>query len=113
MHELGLLTQMAKTVTAAAKENGIEQVRQIVIEVGEASGALPYIFEEYFPLIQEDYPALKDASLKLLTVKSRALCAGCSAVYDLVKNEGKCPRCGEKAKTVLSGTDVIVKQILY
>lgn len=113
MHELGLLTQMAETVTTAAKENGIAQVRSIVLEVGEASGALPYIFEEYFPMIQEDYPVLKDATLRLLSAKSRALCLGCSAVYDLMKNEGKCPRCGEKAKTVLGGTDVIVKQILY
>lgn len=113
MHELGLLTQMAETVTAAAKENGIDEVHGIVLEVGEASGALPYIFEEYFPMIQESYPVLRDTSLRLLSVKSRALCAGCSAVYDLMKNEGKCPRCGEKAKTVLGGTDVIVKQILY
>ena len=113
MHELGLLTQMAETVTAAAKENGIDEVHGIVLEVGEASGALPYIFEEYFPMIQESYPALRDASLRLLSIKSRALCAGCSAVYDLMRNEGKCPRCGEKSKTVLGGTDVIVKQILY
>lgn len=113
MHELGLLTQMAETVTAAAEENGIERVCGIVLEVGEASGALPYIFEEYFPMVQESYPVLADASLELLSVKSRALCVGCSAVYDLVKNEGRCPRCGERAKTVLSGTDIIVKQILY
>lgn len=30
-----------------------------------------------------------------------------------MKNEGACPRYGEKAKTVLGGTDVIIKQILY
>lgn len=113
MHELGLLTQMAETVTRAANENNIDHVCGIVLEVGEASGALPYTFEEYFPMIKEDYPVLRDASLRLLGIKSRALCAGCNAVYDLMKNEGACPRCGEKAKTVLGGTDVIIKQILY
>lgn len=113
MHELGLLTQMAETVTKAACENGISDVHEIILEVGEASGALPYIFEEYFPMIKEDYPVLRDASLRLLSVKSRALCTGCNAVYDLMKNEGTCPRCGEKGKIVLGGTDVMIKQILY
>lgn len=113
MHELGLLTQMAETVTAAARESGIDSVAEIVLEVGEASGALPHIFEEYFPMIQEDFPVLESAKLRLLPVKSRALCADCNAVYDLMKNEGKCPRCGSMDKTVLGGTEVIIKQILY
>lgn len=37
MHELGLLTQMAETVTRAANENNIDHVCGIVLEVGEAS----------------------------------------------------------------------------
>ena len=34
MHELGLLTQMAETVTRAANENNIDHVCGIVLEVG-------------------------------------------------------------------------------
>ncbi len=98
MHELGLLTQMAETVTRAANENNIDHVCGIVLEVGEASGALPYTFEEYFPMIKEDYPVLRDASLRLLSIKSRALCAGCNAVYDLMKTRARALAAAKKPK---------------
>ena len=91
MHELRLLTQMAETVTRAANENNIDHVCGIVLEVGEASGALPYTFEKY-------YPVLRDASLRLLSIKSRALCAGCNAVYDLMKTRARALAAAKKPK---------------
>lgn len=113
MHELGLLVQAARTVTATAAEHGIEEVKGIEFEIGEASGALPEIFEEYFPMIQEDYPVLKAAELSLRVIKCRALCSDCSAIYDLMKCEGICPRCASENKTVLSGQDITIKNIWY
>lgn len=83
MHELGLLTQMAETVTRAANENNIDHVCGIVLEVGEASGALPYTFEEYFPMIKEDYPVLRDASLRRKS-QNRSRRNGCYNKTDIV-----------------------------
>lgn len=113
MHELGLLIQTAETVQAAAAEHGIDVVQSITIDIGEASGALPDIFTELFPMVQEQYPVLAHAVLELHTVRSEALCSNCHAVYDLIRREGKCPRCGSRDKTVLGGQDVRIRELRY
>ncbi len=53
------------------------------------------------------------AALELHTVRSEALCSDCHAVYDLIRREGKCPRCGSRDKTVLGGQDVRIRELRY
>jgi len=113
MHELGLLVQMADTVKAAAEANGIERVGYISLDIGEASGALPELFTEVFPAVQEKYPVLADAKLRMRTIPSKALCLECNALYDVMKQEGKCPVCGSAFKKVLGGTEVTIREIGY
>jgi hydrogenase nickel incorporation protein HypA/HybF len=46
-------------------------------------------------------------------VKGEALCKECKALYNVMKNEGKCPCCGSREKEVLGGQQFIVKEIGY
>lgn len=59
MHEIGMLRQTAELATRFAEENGIDAVKNITIEIGELSGALPEVFTEYFPFIAEQYPRVR------------------------------------------------------
>ena len=113
MHELGLLYQTAETATRYAEDNGIEAVKEITIEIGELSGALPDIFTELFPLITEEFPRLKDAALRLTSARGEGLCLDCSCLYNVLQQEGACPRCGSHNKKVLGGTDVRLMSIGY
>lgn len=113
MHEIGMLRQTAELAQSVAEENGIDEIKSITIEIGELSGALPYVFTEYFPFIAEKYSILKNAELKLLTAHGEGLCSDCHCLYNIQRQNGICPRCGSESKTVLGGTDVKVLNIEY
>lgn len=113
MHEIGALTKAVDLIERVARENHIEQIKGITLEVGELTGYLPVFFEKYFPIVTEDKPIFRDTALHIRTVKGQALCSGCAAVYNVMRHEGRCPSCGSREKTVLGGQDFIVKHIEY
>lgn len=67
MHELGVLKQAIKSVDRIASENKITQVKHITLDVGDESGFLPVFFEKLFPVAVENFPAIKDAELRIVT----------------------------------------------
>lgn len=111
MHEIGALHQAIKLVDRIAKENQVEQVKYITLEIGELSGLLPVFFEKYFPVVAEDFPVVKDAELRIVTVRGQAICSDCETLYNVMRCEGACPQCGSREKKILGGTEFKVKDI--
>jgi len=111
MHEIGVLTNALKTIEEIAREENIERVSKIVLEVGELTGILPTVFETFFPMLIEDWPLFKDAELVLQIRPGRGLCNDCQNMYNVFKHEGVCPACGSRDKTILSGTELIIQEI--
>lgn len=113
MHELGLLVQLAETVERVAAEQKIDRITTVSLDIGEASGALPELFTEYLPLVAEQHPVLADVKLQFRMIPSKALCLECDALYDVMRQEGKCPVCGSMYKKVLGGQDVVIRELGY
>ena len=51
MHEIGLLRQLVRTVTAFAAENGVSEIREVVVDCGELSLVIPEYLEELYPVL--------------------------------------------------------------
>lgn len=58
MHELGTLRQIVKIVTKIADEKGIKRIKHITLEVGKASGFVPYYNEN-----ESEVPVTSDSFL--------------------------------------------------
>lgn len=113
MHEIGMLYQTAETVTKFAERHEVDKVKEITIEVGELSGVLPEIFTEYFGYVMEQYPRLVEAKLKLHMVAGEGLCTECDCLFNVMKNDGICPRCRSMSKKILGGTQINIESIGY
>ncbi len=111
MHEISVLTKAVDMVEEVAQENQVDHIRYITLEVGELTGYLPVFFEKYFPIVTENRPLFQDTELRIETVKGQALCNECHAFYNVMRNEGRCPKCGSMDKEILGGTDFMVKDI--
>lgn len=111
MHEVGMLYQTARIADDYAEKNDFSEVGCISIDVGELSGALPEIFTEYFEFVASNYPRLKSAKLDIHIVAGEGLCADCNCLYNVIRNEGRCPRCGSQNKKILGGTEVKLRSI--
>lgn len=111
MHEVAVLSKAVNMGEQIAKENHISHIQYLRLEVGELTGYLPVFFERYYPIVTEDKPVYKDSELKIDIVKGECMCNECHSLYNVMKNKGRCPKCGSRSKTVLSGTEFKVKDI--
>ena len=111
MHEIGALHQAVKLVDQIARDNQVDNVKQITLEVGELTGFLPVFFEKYFSVVAEDFPVVKDAELKIRIVRGQAICMACDTLYNVMRCEGACPNCKSREKKILGGTEFKVMDI--
>ena len=111
MHEIGLVRSMCKTVLDYAEANGVETVEEIVCEIGELSLVIPEYVEKLYPVVTEDTP-LKDTKLRIEIIPGLAECDDCDEIFNVVEHEGYCPNCGSFDKTVLSGKDFNIREIV-
>lgn len=111
MHELSLLLGVADRIGEVVRENGIDHVDAVVLEVGEVTGIIPLFLEDGYSVLKDEYDFLKDSVLIIDTVKGIAKCLDCGAEYEIVRNKGVCPSCGSRNKDVLKGRDFFIKEI--
>ena len=55
---------------------------------------------------------LEKAKLTVNVVPGLAECEACDEIFNVVENKGFCPNCGSFEKTVLSGKDFTVREIV-
>lgn len=111
MHEIGIVRQMIRTVTAFAQEHEIRDIREVVVDCGELSLVIPEYVEELFPVASRD-SILKDAKLTIHVVPGLAECEDCDEIFNVIEHKGYCPNCGSFEKTVLSGKDFSIREIV-
>jgi len=111
MHEIGVLTKALRIVEDVAKKNNISKVGYITFEIGELTGYVPVFFEKYFPMATEDNPLFEKTELRIEVIRGEALCESCESLYNVMKNEGKCPKCGCRSKKILGGQEFRIKEI--
>ncbi len=112
MHELSVLENIVKTCRRVAEENKVANIKIITLSVGELSGYIPFFFTEYFPIITKDEELFSGTELKLIQTPGEALCCNCHSMYNVMKNEGKCPKCGSREKSILGGQDLRIEELI-
>ena len=111
MHEIGIVRQILRTVESFAEKNGVEDIREVVVDCGELSLVIPKYLEELYPVVVKD-SILKDSKLVINIVPGMAECDACDEIFNVVEHKGYCPNCGSFNKTVLSGKDFTIREIL-
>ena len=110
MHELGICDAMLKMVRGVMKDEGLEGISKITVEVGNLSGVVPRFMEDCWTAVT-DGTELEDTVLVAEEVIGRAKCLDCEAEFDADLNNLKCPKCGSDLLTPLSGRDLTIKEI--
>lgn len=111
MHELGILNAMVHTVEDVIREEGAESVEKIVIEVGELSGVVPRYLEECWPAARYK-TSMEETELVVEVVPGMVKCRDCSLIFNAMDSDMQCPDCRGKNLEVLSGNDLMIKEIL-
>ena len=110
MHELGLCDAIVKMADEILKEEKVEGVNKIVLEIGELSGVAAAFMETSWKAVTSG-TKYEDTELEMEMIPGIARCMDCNkecraALYDL-----KCPFCHSDKLAPVSGTDMTIKQI--
>ena len=110
-HEIGLLRQLVRTVTAFAAENDVHEIAEVAVDCGELSLVIPEYLEELYPTAVKG-SMLENTKLTIHIVPGLAECDECDEIFNVIEHKGYCPNCGSFEKTVLSGKDFTVREIV-
>ena len=111
MHELTLLYGVAEKVEQVVRENGLERIDAVVIEVGEATTVIPEFLQDGYSIISDDYDFLRGSELIIDRITAVGRCRSCGREFPIVVNKGLCPDCGSFDKDVIEGTDFFIKEV--
>ena len=111
MHEIGLLRQLVRTVTAFAAEHSIPAVAEVTVDCGELSLVIPEYLQELYPVATKG-SVLEGTRLNINIIPGLAECDACDEIFNVIECRGTCPNCGSFEKTVLSGKEFSIREIV-
>jgi hydrogenase nickel incorporation protein HypA/HybF len=111
MHELGVIIEIVKQVELVAKENEVDKIEALVLQIGELSSMIPHYMKKLYPAAVEG-TLLENSTLEIEVIPGNGLCRECGQVFNLMKENGACPGCRSKSFELLSGKEFMIKEIV-
>ena len=111
MHELGICDALLKMVRDIAKEEELEEISRITIEVGSLSGVVPAYMSDCWVAVA-DGTELQAAEFIVEELMGTAQCIDCGEKFTADVNRLRCPKCGGEKLVPLTGRDLTLKEIL-
>ncbi len=111
MHELGIVFNITKQIDEIAKENKVNKVISLTVEVGEVSTVVPEYFKDCFEWAKKKTEYLKGCKLNLVVLSALSYCEDCKQTYNTVQFGKTCPHCKSEHTYLVTGNEVKMKQI--
>jgi hydrogenase nickel incorporation protein HypA/HybF len=111
MHELGVVSHIIKEVESVAKENEVNKVISLTLEVGEVSTIVPDLFKDCFEWSKKRTELMQDCELKLIILEAVTYCQDCGGTFSTTKYGKTCPHCGSSKTYLITGSEVTIKDI--
>lgn len=111
MHELGIIVKVLDQVDEVAAEYKAQKILKVTMEVGEVSTIVPDLFTDAFDWAKKKTRFAQDAELEMIIIEGRTYCENCGETYRTTEHGKKCPYCGSHETYLLTGDQVIIKDI--
>ena len=111
MHELTLLFGIAEQVERVIRENDVDHVDAVVVEIGEATAIVPEFMLDGYSVVSDEFSFLRGSELIIERITAVGLCRNCGCEYPIVVNKGICPGCGSRDKEIIEGNEFIIKEV--
>lgn len=110
MHELGIVIQIVKQIETYMVENHIDEISELVLQIGALSGVYPKYIEDVYPIAVEK-SKLKDTLLIIEEIPAIVCCKACGLRFKIAESHTSCPRCKISEYDVISGMEFMIKEI--
>ena len=111
MHELGICDALLKMVRNIAREEELEEISRITVEIGSLSGVVPAYMADCWEAVT-DGTELQSVEFVIEELEGTAACMDCGEEFPADVNRLRCPNCGSSKLAPLTGRDLTLKEIL-
>ncbi|NLZ72195.1 MAG: hydrogenase maturation nickel metallochaperone HypA [Clostridiaceae bacterium] len=111
MHEMGIVTHLAKTLDEIAPEQHITKYGSVTLQVGEVSGIVTDLFVDCWNYFRVKHPLLEQCELKLEIIPAVTVCGDCDHTYPTVRYGKECPYCHSGYTWLVKGNECVIKEV--
>ena len=111
MHELSIVTHVAKTLDEVAIENNLKKIGSVTLEIGEVSGIITDYFEDCWNYFKVKHPILEESVLKIEMIPAITFCEDCKQEYKTFQYGKICPHCKSEHTYLVQGNECNIKEI--
>jgi len=107
MHELGIMANVLDLALEYSQANDVRKIRKVILEVGEYSGIMPKLAQDFFGYIAKNTIA-EGAVIEIKKVPMKVRCRECGAEAEIIPNNLmlSCLECGsENLERITSGRE--------
>jgi hydrogenase nickel incorporation protein HypA/HybF len=110
MHEFSIAMNIINIATAEAGKAKANEIREIEIEIGQASGVVREALEFALESAVKE-TVLEKAAIIIHEIRSIAECTSCKHRFQTDSPVSICPECGDITANLVSGRELKVKSI--
>ena len=111
MHELGVVFRIIDDLTEVGKENKLEKIHSVTLQLEEVSGVVPSLLTDAWKWASNRTELMKDSELIIETLPAVTFCEDCKSEYETVTYGKICPKCGSEHTYLLKGNEFMIKEI--
>ena len=111
MHELGIVFYIIRDVKEVARENKVDKVKTVVMDIGEVSTIIPEYLTDCWRWAADKEDLLRGCELIINTISAVTYCENCGKEFGTVEHGKKCPHCGSDRTYLVRGNEVEIKEI--
>ena len=111
MHELSMAMEVIELVQHEADKNGVSDIEEILIEVGDLCGVEADIFQSALEIVVKD-TLLENASVRIIRTPGKGKCSACNVEFEMKNRLDFCPDCGCFASEVSGGQEFRVVSLV-
>ena len=111
MHELGIVFHIIDSLEEVGKENQLNTVAKVTLEIGEVTGVIESYLRDCWRWAADKSPLLKGSELSVEQIPAVTFCEGCEKTYPTIEYGKICPYCKSDRTYLLSGNEFRIKEI--
>ncbi len=112
MHEISLVQGLLSQLQELARQNNMNRVVSITMDIGPLSGVVADSFRFGFEILAQEDDLVRDATLVINTTTVTYRCTGCDATQQTRGDKpDNCPACGELFLLAEGGDELILNRV--
>ena len=110
MHELSVAQNIVEIVKENVPEKDYENVKTIILEIGEISGIVADSLQFCFDVIKFETP-FQNSEMKIINIPFKLYCNLCKSETTSALGIRTCSKCGRLDTIIISGTEMRITEV--